>query len=57
MNLVELPQLPILPLLAVDLGIQEVDPLLPALSFGSVKAPAAKLLSNPLPAFGGKLGV
>ena len=56
-HLVQLSQLPLLPLLAVDVRVDEVYPLLAAFYLRSVEAPLSKLLRDSLPALGGELGV
>jgi hypothetical protein len=49
-------ELPLLPLLFVGLGVEEVDPLFPALDFRSVIALFPEFSCNMLPLFGFKLG-
>lgn len=57
MNLVQFPQFPLLPFLAIDIRIDEVYPFLSALDFGSVEASFPKLFCDSFPALGGELRV
>ena len=50
-------KLPLFPLLLVGLGVEEVDPLLPALDFRSVIALFPEFSCNMLPFFGFELGL
>lgn len=51
-GVVELAQFVLLPLGLVSLGVQEVDPLLPALDLRVVEAPLFQLDGNKFPFFG-----
>lgn len=57
MNIVQFPQLPLLPLLAIDIRVDEVYPFLPALDFCAVEASFPKLFCDSFPALGGELRV
>lgn len=50
-------QLLLPPLVAVQLRVQEVDPLLPALNLAALEASGLELLGDALPSLGGELPV
>jgi hypothetical protein len=56
-DFVQLLELPFLPALAVDLRVEEVNPLLPAFDLSALEPTRTKLLRDTLPTFGGELGV
>lgn len=57
MQLIQPFQLLFLPLIAIQLRVQEIDPLFPALNFAALEASCFELLGDALPSFGGELTV
>jgi hypothetical protein len=52
MHLIQLLELPLFPLVFVERGVQEVDPLFPAFDFASVESLLLEDLRDFLPFFG-----
>ena len=52
MHLVQLLELPLFPLVLVERGVQEVDPLFPAFDFAPVESSLLEHLRDFLPFFG-----
>ncbi len=57
MQVVQAAKLLGLPVLFAEGGVQEVDPFLPALDFGSIEAPLLELFRNLFPFLGAELRV
>lgn len=57
MQLIHPLQLLFPPLVAIQLRVQEIDPLLPALNFAALEASGLELLGDALPSLGGELTV
>lgn len=57
MQLIHPLQLLFPPLVAIQLRVQEIDPLLPALNFAALEASGLELLGDALPSLGGELAV